>query len=71
MDISCGYVLYYYRPRPNSLYVLKTSASRGVGAGYRAALGVFIGDAILIFLAFIGVASVIKASPVLLLLSVS
>lgn len=64
MDISCGYVLYYYRPRPNSLYVLKTSASRGVGAGYRAAL-VFIGDAILIFLAFIGVASVIKASPVL------
>lgn len=52
-------------PGPNSLYVLKTSASRGVGAGYRAALGVFIGDAILIFLAFIGVASVIKASPVL------
>ncbi|AWF41699.1 leucine efflux protein LeuE [Proteus mirabilis] len=52
-------------PGPNSLYVLKTSASIGVGAGYRAALGVFIGDAILIFLAFIGVASVIKASPVL------
>ncbi|WP_432807501.1 leucine efflux protein LeuE [Proteus hauseri] len=52
-------------PGPNSLYVLKTSASRGVAAGYRAALGVFIGDAILIFLAFIGVASVIKASPLL------
>ncbi|OAT47284.1 putative transport protein [Proteus hauseri ATCC 700826] len=52
-------------PGPNSLYVLKTSASRGVTAGYRAAFGVFIGDAILIFLAFIGVASVIKASPIL------
>lgn len=52
-------------PGPNSLYVLKTSASQGVTAGYRAAFGVFIGDAILIFLAFIGVASVIKASPVL------
>ncbi|QAV24508.1 leucine efflux protein LeuE [Proteus hauseri] len=52
-------------PGPNSLYVLKTSASRGVTAGYRAAFGVFIGDAILIFLAFIGVASVIQASPLL------
>ncbi|WYX01011.1 leucine efflux protein LeuE [Proteus vulgaris] len=52
-------------PGPNTLYVLKTSASGGVSAGYRAAFGVFLGDAILIFLAFIGVASVIKASPVL------
>ncbi|SUC00446.1 leucine export protein LeuE [Proteus vulgaris] len=52
-------------PGPNTLYVLKTSASGGVSAGYRAAFGVFLGDVILIFLAFIGVASVIKASPVL------
>ncbi|AYY80482.1 MAG TPA: leucine efflux protein LeuE [Proteus vulgaris] len=52
-------------PGPNTLYVLKTSASGGVSDGYRAAFGVFLGDAILIFLAFIGVASVIKASPVL------
>lgn len=52
-------------PGPNTLYVLKTSASGGVRDGYRAAFGVFLGDAILIFLAFIGVASVIKASPLL------
>lgn len=52
-------------PGPNTLYVLKTSASGGVSDGYRAAFDVFLGDAILIFLAFIGVASVIKASPVL------
>lgn len=52
-------------PGPNSLYVLKTGASRGIAAGYRAALGVFLGDALLIFLAFIGVASIIKASPLL------
>ncbi|EEG83429.1 translocator protein, LysE family [Proteus penneri ATCC 35198] len=45
--------------------MLKTSASGGVRDGYRAAFGVFLGDAILIFLAFIGVASVIKASPIL------
>ena len=42
LDISCGYVLYYYRPRPNSLYVLKTSASRGVGAGYRSRIRGFL-----------------------------
>ncbi|QKJ86495.1 Leucine efflux protein LeuE [Paramixta manurensis] len=52
-------------PGPNSLYVLKTGASRGIKAGYKAATGVFLGDAILIFLAYIGVASLIKASPLL------
>lgn len=52
-------------PGPNSIYVLKTGASRGLAAGYRAATGVFIGDAVLIFLAFIGVASIIKSSPIL------
>ncbi len=52
-------------PGPNSLYVLKTGATRGINAGYRAALGVFIGDALLIFLAYLGVASLISASPVL------
>ncbi|AGS59749.1 transport protein [Proteus mirabilis BB2000] len=32
--------------------------------GYKAALGVFTGDALLIFLAFLGVASLVKTSPV-------
>ncbi|MEJ4044159.1 leucine efflux protein LeuE [Erwinia sp. SLM-02] len=60
-----GLLLIIIAPGPNSIYVLKTAASRGVAAGYRAALGVFTGDALLIFLSFIGVASIIKASPLL------
>ncbi|MBC5791093.1 leucine efflux protein LeuE [Providencia sp. JUb39] len=60
-----GLVLIIIVPGPNSLYVLKSSTSCGTNAGYRAAIGVFTGDAILIFLSFIGVASVIKASPTL------
>jgi leucine efflux protein len=36
-----------------------------VRAGYTAALGVFIGDAILIFCAYIGVASLIRTTPFL------
>lgn len=63
-----GLVLIIIVPGPNSLYVLKTSTSRGAKFGYRAAIGVFTGDAILIFLSFIGVASVIKASPTLFML---
>lgn len=50
-------------PGPNSLYVLTCSAKYGVKDGYKAALGVFTGDAILIFLAFLGVASLVKTSP--------
>ncbi|PRD14459.1 leucine efflux protein LeuE [Pantoea coffeiphila] len=60
-----GLLLIIIAPGPNSIYVLKTAASRGVAVGYRAALGVFTGDALLIFLSFIGVASIIKASPLL------
>ncbi|ENZ0173955.1 leucine efflux protein LeuE [Providencia rettgeri] len=63
-----GLVLIIIVPGPNSLYVLKTSTSSGTRFGYRAALGVFTGDAILIFLSFIGVASVIKASPTLFMI---
>lgn len=60
-----GLILIIVVPGPNSLYVLKSATSHGTKAGYKAALGVFTGDAILIFLSFVGVASVIKASPVL------
>ncbi|MEX6157503.1 leucine efflux protein LeuE [Providencia manganoxydans] len=63
-----GLVLIIIVPGPNSLYVLKSSTSHGTRAGYRAALGVFTGDAALIFLSFIGVASVIKASPTLFMI---
>jgi leucine efflux protein len=50
-------------PGPNSLFVLSTAAGHGVGAGYRAACGVFLGDAVLMVLAAGGVASLLKAYP--------
>lgn len=50
-------------PGPNSLFVLTSSAKYGIKNGYKAALGVFTGDAILIFLSFLGVASLVKTSP--------
>ena len=50
-------------PGPNSLFVLGTAAAHGVGAGYRAASGVFLGDAVLMVLAAGGMASLLKAYP--------
>ncbi|VDY34949.1 Leucine efflux protein [Morganella morganii] len=60
-----GVIFIILVPGPNSLYVLKSSATFGYKKGYQAALGVFTGDAVLIMLSFLGVASVIKASPAL------
>lgn len=54
-------------PGPNSLFVLATSAQRGVIAGYRAACGVFLGDAVLMLLSALGIASLLKAEPMLFL----
>lgn len=45
--------------------MLKTGIAHGVKKGYLAAAGVFIGDAVLMFLAFAGVATLIKTTPVL------
>ncbi|MEV1286984.1 leucine efflux protein LeuE [Micromonospora sp. NPDC049679] len=50
-------------PGPNSLFVLSTAARRGVRAGYQAAAGVFLGDAVLMVLSAAGVASLLKAYP--------
>lgn len=60
-----GVIVIILMPGPNSLYVLKIGASYGVKAGYKAAIGVFIGDALLILLSFMGLASIIKTSPLL------
>ncbi len=60
-----GLIMIILAPGPNSLYVLKTGSSYGIRAGYTAAMGVLIGDAILILLAYLGVASLILASPML------
>jgi leucine efflux protein len=50
-------------PGPNSLFVLSTAARAGVRAGYRAAAGVFLGDAVLMLLSAAGVASLLRAHP--------
>lgn len=50
-------------PGPNSLYVLSVAAQRGVRAGYGAAGGVFVGDAVLMTLAAAGGASLLRSSP--------
>jgi leucine efflux protein len=50
-------------PGPNSLYVLSVAAQRGVRAGYTAACGVFVGDAVLMTAAAAGGASLLMASP--------
>ncbi|MEY4748826.1 MAG: hypothetical protein RIQ60_1040 [Pseudomonadota bacterium] len=50
-------------PGPNSLFVLSVAAQRGVRAGYMAATGVFIGDTVLMTVAALGGASLLKASP--------
>lgn len=60
-----GAIFIILLPGPNTFFVLKTSIAGGVKHGYTAALGVFIGDAVLMFLAYAGVATLIKTTPVL------
>ena len=50
-------------PGPNSLYVLRTGMGRGMKAASKAIAGVMAGDLILIFLAWAGVATLIRTSP--------
>ena len=52
-------------PGPNTLFVLKTGIGHGVKKGYLAALGVWMGDAVLMFLAWAGVAALIQTTPLL------
>lgn len=58
-----GTVAIIMLPGPNSLFVLATAAKTGVRAGYRAAAGVFLGDAVLMMLSAAGVASLLNAYP--------
>jgi leucine efflux protein len=50
-------------PGPNALFVLSVATRAGVRAGYRAAGGVFVGDAVLMVLSAAGVASLLQAYP--------
>ncbi|MFI8358648.1 MULTISPECIES: leucine efflux protein LeuE [Streptomyces] len=58
-----GLVLIILLPGPNSLYVLSVAARRGVRTGYRAAAGVFTGDAVLMALTAVGAGALLRASP--------
>ncbi|MFD9723293.1 leucine efflux protein LeuE [Streptomyces sp. NPDC059072] len=58
-----GLVLIILLPGPNSLYVLSVAARRGVRTGYKAAAGVFTGDAVLMLLTALGAGALLKASP--------
>ncbi|MBU9650237.1 leucine efflux protein LeuE [Burkholderia multivorans] len=60
-----GVIFIILLPGPNSMYVLSLAAQRGVKAGYRAACGVFVGDTVLMVLSAAGVASLLKANPLL------
>ncbi|RQU30903.1 leucine efflux protein LeuE [Burkholderia cenocepacia] len=60
-----GVIFIILLPGPNSMYVLSLAAQRGVKAGYRAACGVFVGDTVLMILSAAGIASLLKANPLL------
>ncbi|MDO6706057.1 MULTISPECIES: leucine efflux protein LeuE [unclassified Photobacterium] len=60
-----GAMLIVLLPGPNSLFVLKTGMTQGIRQGYMAALAVFLGDAILMFFAYAGVATLIQTTPIL------
>ncbi len=52
-------------PGPNSLYVLTVTTQKGWRAGSWAALGIFIGDSILMLGVALGAASLLASSPVI------
>lgn len=60
-----GTVLIVLLPGPNSLYTLSVAARRGVRTAYRAALGVFLGDTVLMTASAAGVAGLLTTNPVL------
>ena len=55
-----GVVFIVLLPGPNSLYVLSVAAQRGVRSGYVGAVGVFVGDSVLMLLTAAGMASVLR-----------
>jgi leucine efflux protein len=52
-------------PGPNSLFILSVAASRGVKAGFQGALGVFLGDTVLLALVGLGAAGLLRTTPAL------
>ena len=58
-----GTTLIILLPGPNSLYVMTTASRFGQKSGYQAALGVLLGDTILMLLTVIGAASLLRTVP--------
>lgn len=63
-----GVIAVILLPGPNSMYTLAVAAGQGVRRGYSAAFGVFVGDTILMVLATLGAATVLKTAPQLFLI---
>ena len=52
-------------PGPNTIFVFKTSIQHGERKAMQAASAIFLGDAILIFCAYVGIAGILQAHPAL------
>lgn len=60
-----GVIMIVLLPGPNSLYVLALAAQQGVRAGWKAAMGIFVGDAILMFASAAGAVTLLKTYPLI------
>ena len=60
-----GTLLIILLPGPNSLYVLTIATQKGWRAGAWGAIGIFIGDLVLMVAVALGAASLLQSSPVL------
>jgi leucine efflux protein len=60
---TAGVVVIVLLPGANSLFVIATALRAGRGAGFRAMLGVFLGDAVLMVLAVLS-AQALSANPI-------
>ncbi|MGW6567267.1 leucine efflux protein LeuE [Streptomyces sp. NPDC054975] len=59
---ALGTLLIILLPGPSSLYTLSVAARRGVRTGYRAATGVFLGEALLMVATAAGLASLLRTN---------
>ncbi|HMT94473.1 leucine efflux protein LeuE [uncultured Thiothrix sp.] len=60
-----GVIMIVLLPGPNSVFVLALSAQKGVRAGWKAAMGIFVGDAILMLASAAGAVTLLKTYPLL------
>ncbi|BAL25293.1 leucine efflux protein LeuE [Azoarcus sp. KH32C] len=60
-----GTIFIVLLPGPNSIYVMSVASRWGIGAGYRGACGIFVGDTVLMILSATGVASLLQTTPAL------